>query len=160
METNSLLWLDVAQVPAISDFESAKGPITATLALRSRGNTALSFFRSTWHSRASSRAKALFSSVQVWAALREGSRYLKGSSKRPSLYLASSILLQARSMSASLTLPSSRDLRRVPTKPSEFISISRPAWIARADTSWRSPSPWATISTTAVASDTTKPSKP
>ena len=69
------------------------------------------------------------------------SQYLYGSLNRPNLYLASSIRRQAVSISCMLTFPSFSDFSSVPMKPSATISISVPAFSARADTSCKSPIP-------------------
>ena len=83
-----------------------------------------------------------------------------GSLNKPNLYLASSIRRQAWSISVCDTLPSFNDLAIVLVKPSATMSISTPAFRARADTSCKSPIPCSIISLIPVKSVTTKPSNP
>ena len=94
-----------------------------------------------------SRAMLRLSDVNMSLLWRFTSQYLYGSANSPSLYLASNTRLQASSMVASLTLPSSTLFMRVAIKPCEHISMSVPALMACADASFRSRAvPWFNIS--------------
>src|SRR5437868_13102888 len=92
------------QVPSILRWLSANGPINAIVPDFLKGNNWLLFFNNTNECSANSLAAFLLSSENISFADLSVDRSLYGSSKRPNLYFASSINLQALSISCCDTL--------------------------------------------------------
>ena len=147
----------MTQVPNSSPRVLPIGPITAILPVFCSGRICRSFFSSTIDSPASSRAVCKYSGDRAFF-WRSGSVYWYGLSNSPSLYLASRMRRHAWSISCRVTFPSSSDFFSVQIKAFAPMSMSSPAFSASAATCCRSPMPWAVISPTDPASETTNPS--